>query len=447
MAGAPRSLSHVWRRSRIRLWLLMGLLAGLAATAGVLAATGRTGNLVLVAVLGVGIAWVAFRVVRRAERPARDLRRFLDSVRADDMSVRFSSSGHDPLMDALAESFESVSDAFRKVRAEREEQAGYLEAVVRHVGVALIGFRTDGTVTLFNLAAGRTLSIPRPRSVESLRQRAPKTAAALEGLAPGERVLIRLDADDGPKELVAYATRFVIAGESHTLVSLQDIRQELETRELEAWQQLTRVLTHEITNSVAPISSLAGTAQTLLERQHTDDVREALGTIERRSRGLVAFVESYRTLARLPQPEPRVVPAAELLGDIATLMRVSTDHVEVSVEVEPDGLDIVADPDLIEQALVNIALNAVEAMEETAGAHLRLRAFVGQTGRPVVEVRDNGPGLLPEVVERVFVPFFSTKSTGSGIGLSLSQRIARLHGGTLTVTSEPDVETVFTLRL
>ncbi|MEL6615940.1 MAG: ATP-binding protein [Bacteroidota bacterium] len=447
MSDRPDALPRLWRQFRVR--LVVGLIVVAGCTAGAAVSVLRGGSVgIAVAVLLAALAGGgARRMIRAAERPARDLRRFLDGLRADDMSARFTASGHDPLMDALADSFESVSEAFRTVRAEREEQAGYLEAVVRHVGVALIAFRTDGTVTLFNLAAGRTLDVPRVRSLDALRQRAPEAVDALERLTPGERVLLRLDHDDGPKELVAYSTRVAISGETHMLVSLQDIRQELEARELEAWQQLTRVLTHEITNSVAPIASLAGTAQTLLAGDHTGDVQEALGTIERRSRGLVAFVESYRTLARLPQPTPRVVPAAELLGDVATLMRASTEHVTVSVEVEPDSLEIVADPDLIEQALVNLALNAAEAMEQTPEAHLRLRAFVGTTGRPVVQVADNGPGLLPEVLDRAFVPFFSTKPTGSGIGLSLSQRIARLHGGTLTVTSEPDVETVFTFRL
>ncbi|MEM1056621.1 MAG: ATP-binding protein [Bacteroidota bacterium] len=440
------SLPLLWRRFRVRLGMGLVLLAGLSVGATVAVIRGGPAWTVGALVLGGLAVWAAMRIVRQAERPARDFRQFLDSVRADDMSVRFSSSGHDPLLDGLAEAFQSVSDAFRKVRAEREEQAGYLEAVVRHVGVALIGLRADGEVTLFNLAAGRTLGIPRPRSVDSLRQRAPEAAEALERLAPGERILIRLDHAEGPKELVAYSTRFVIAGETHSLISLQDIRQELEARELEAWQQLTRVLTHEITNSVAPIASLAGTAQTLLASNHTDDVQEALGTIERRSRGLVAFVDSYRTLARLPQPESRVVSAAELLGDIAMLMRASTEDVTVSVEVEPEGLEITADPDLVEQALVNLALNAAEAMEDTPDATLRLRASVGSSGRPVVEVIDNGPGLLPEVQDRAFVPFFSTKQSGSGIGLSLAHRIARLHGGTLTVVSEPEVQTVFTFR-
>lgn len=400
-------------------------------------------------VLGGGVLWAVYRIVHAAERPARDLRRFLEGIRYDDVSVHFSGADGGPLMEALADAFEAVDDAFRKVRAEREEQAGYLEAVIRHVGVALIAFRDDGTITLFNLAAGRVLSVPRPRSLASLQQRAPTATDALRQLSPGQRTLVRLDDDDGPKELVAYSTRFTVGGDVHTLVSLQDIRQELETRELEAWQQLTRVLTHEITNSVAPIASLAGTARGLLDRDQPDDVREALGTIERRSRGLVSFVEAYRTLARLPAPESRVIDASELLTDIAMLVRASTPGVTVTVDVEPAHLEIVADLDLIEQALVNLGLNAAEALAQAGRENgtVQLRAFTGSNGRATIEVIDNGPGLVPDIRERIFVPFFSTKPGGSGIGLSLATRIARLHGGTLTVASEPDVRTAFTLRL
>ena len=176
-------------------------------------------------------------------------------------------------------------------------------------------------------------------------------------------------------------------------------------------------------------------------------MREALGTIERRSRRLVAFVDAYRSLARLPTPRPAVIPLGELLGDVALLARATAPHVEVGVAVEPPDLELVADPELVEQALVNLALNGAEALAGRPGARLELRAAAGPSGRPVVEVVDNGPGLLPEVRERAFVPFFSTKAGGSGIGLSLASRIARLHGGTLSVESEPDVRTAFALRL
>ena len=455
-------LARFWRRYRVRVVARLVALAAAAGGAGGLLAVDGPWAVPGAAALGALAVGAGWGLVRAVERPARDLRRFLEGVRYDDVSVRFPRRRDDPFLDGLAAAFEEVGAAFRRVRAEREEQAGYLEAVVRHVGVALVAFRSGGDgageVTIFNLAARRTLGVPRPRTLAGLSQRVPEAAAALRALTPGERALVRLDAggEGGPQELVAYATQFTVGGEPHTLVSLQDIREELEARELEAWQELSRVLTHEIANSVAPIASLAGTARGLVEGGPDEpdgrlaDVREALGTIERRSRGLVSFVDAYRTLARLPSPRPRVVPAAELLGDVATLARATAPGVSVSVEVDPPGLEVVADADLVEQALVNLALNAVEALGgrgDGRGGRVVLRAYPGPSGRAVVEVEDDGPGLLPEVRERAFVPFFSTKPGGSGVGLALAHRIARLHGGTLTVESEPDVRTAFTLRL
>ena len=432
-------------------------LAGAAGGAAALAVASQTdGGPSWAPAASVGLAlvalWVGVALLRAIERPARDLTRFLEGIRYDDFSQHFAEGPG--LLGSLGSAFESVNDAFRTVRAEREEQSQYLQAVVRHVGVSIVAYRDDGEITLFNPAARRTLGVPRPRSLDALAGRAPEVAAALRDVVVGDRVLIRLTRGDRTLELVAYATRFNAGGVTHTLVSLQDIRAELEARELDAWQQLTRVLTHEITNSVAPISSLAGTARARLNADDLatpalDGVRESLDTIERRSRHLVSFVESYRSLARLPQPSAAVISAGELLGDVAMLFRTTAAErgVTVSVGVDPERLEIVADPELIEQALVNLVLNAIEAVGESGGGTVRVRAFPGADGRAVVEVADDGPGLLPEVRDRVFVPFFSTKSGGSGIGLSLAHRIARLHGGSLSVESEPGVETVFTLRL
>ncbi len=428
----------------------LAVVALAAAAAGGLGAWAALGGGRLAA-LGSGLAAAvalggSLRLVRAAGRPGRDLARFLEGIRYDDASVRIPSAGG-PLQAELAAAFRDVGAAFERVRAEREEGAAYLEAVVRHVGVALIAFRDDGAVTLFNPAAGRVLGVPRPRSLDALGRQAPDAAETLLGLRAGQRALVRLAHDAGPQELVAYATQFVLGGRTHTLASLQDIRAELEARELDAWERLTRVLTHEITNSVAPIASLAGTARTLAGRGDAEAVAEALDTIERRSRGLVSFVEAYRTLAGVPAPQPEVVPAADLLGGVASLFRTTAAErgVTLAVRVDPERLDLVVDEALVEQALVNLVLNAIEAAE--GGGHVRLEAEPGPGGRPVLRVVDDGPGLLPEVAERAFVPFFSTKAGGSGIGLALAQRIARLHGGTLDVRSEPNVETVFELRL
>jgi nitrogen fixation/metabolism regulation signal transduction histidine kinase len=453
MPTGPVSIRGVLRRHRLQLVLRLAALAGTAAAAAVLAWTGR-GTLAVAAAV-VALAQVP-GLVRFFERPARDLLRFLEGVRNDDLSVGFGGHGRGPLLEALHAAFTEVSEAFRRVRSEREEQAHYLQTVVRHVGVALLAFRDDGEVALCNEAATRLLGLQRPRSLGALEARHPALVAALREARAGGRVLVEVERDDQPLTLVVHATRFQIGGAFYTLASLQDIRPELEEKEIEAWQQLTRVLTHEIMNSVTPIASLAATASDLLrdadgdgaDGRPPDGVAEALRVIERRCDGLVHFVEAYRSLARLPKPTFRIVGARDLLGGVRALLRSTAAErgVALQMEIEPASLELVADPELIEQALVNVILNAIQAVEGRPGARVRLRARSGPFGRPVVEVTDNGPGLLPEVRERIFVPFFTTKPGGSGIGLSLARQIVRLHGGTLTVRSRPEVETTFAFR-
>ncbi|WP_412060711.1 sensor histidine kinase [Rubrivirga sp. IMCC45206] len=444
MSGRPQrsALARTWRRHRgsVAAWAVaVAVSAGAAGALAVIAARRGGMGWVAVAVAAGAAGWGIVRLVRAAQRPARDLTRFLEGIRYDDASVRIPTGGGGALREGLAAAFADVGAAFERVRAEREEQAAYLEAVVRHVGVALVAFRDDGVVTLFNPAAGRALGVARPRSLDALAQRAPAAAQALVGLRAGSRALVRLEHDAGTQELVAYATQFSLGGRTHTLASLQDIRAELEARELDAWERLTRVLTHEITNSVAPIASLAGTARGLADEGDLGAVDEALETIERRSRGLVSFVEAYRTLAGVPQPTPRVVPAADLAGRVATLFRTTAAErgVAVSVAVEPARLEMVVDPDLVEQALVNVVLNAIEATGAAGGGTVAIRVSTGPGGRPIVAVADDGPGIESDVLERVAVPFFSTKPGGSGIGLALARRVVRLHGGELAVVSEP----------
>jgi signal transduction histidine kinase len=435
-------------RHRVR---LVGRLVGIAAATAVaawLGARGQTGGAVLAGL--VAAAQVPF-LVRSVERPVRDLVRFLDGVRNDDLSVSFT-GGRGPLLDAVRAALTDVVEAFRRVRSEREEQAQYLQTVVRHVGVALVAVRDDGHVALFNEAAGRLLGVRSPRTLDALAARRPALADALRGGRPGRRALVEVDRDDRDLTLVVQTTRFQLGGALYTLASLQDIRPELEEKEAEAWQQLTRVLTHEIMNSVAPIASLAATAGDLLGDDRSETARvgalEALGVIRRRCDGLVHFVEAYRSVSHLPRPSFQVVPAGPLLGDVTTLVRATARGrgPDLRLLVEPPGLELVADPDLLEQALVNVVLNAVQALDGVDGGRVEVVARPGPAGRPTIDVTDNGPGISPETRERVFVPFFTTKAGGSGIGLGLARQIMRLHGGTLTVHSVPDEATTFSLR-
>lgn len=439
-------LERVVRRYRVFLALRIGALMATTMLAATVGLRGHPGWACLAGL--VGVAQVPL-LIRSVERPVRDLVRFLEGIRNDDLSVHFA-AGRGPLLDAVREALADVVEAFRRVRSEREEQAQYLQTVVRHVGVALIAVRDDGHVALFNEAAGRLLGVRAPHSLHALASRRPALADALRVDRAAGRSLVDVDRDDRDLTLVVQTTRFQLGGALYTLASLQDIRPELEEKEAEAWQQLTRVLTHEIMNSVAPIASLAATVGDLLtdapSKAAHASAREALAVIQRRCDGLVHFVEAYRSASHLPRPSFQIVPAARLLGDVTMLIRATAPTLDVRFCVEPPGLELVADPDLLEQALVNVLLNAVQALDGAAEGRIGITARMAPNGRPVIEVTDNGPGIAADVQARIFVPFFTTKSAGSGIGLGLARQILRLHGGTLTVHSEPGVATTFSLR-
>jgi signal transduction histidine kinase len=436
--------------------------------AGILGAAGLTiyligwARLYEVALLtGGAVVYQIIALIRYVEKIARDLTRFLDSVRYADFSQGFTSDGRGPLFEHLRDAFRTVTDAFRRIRAEKEEQVRYLENVVQHIGIPLLSFRKDGTVELMNRAARRLLRTGPIRNIDALTDVSEDLVEHLRTLDSGEQAMVRVAKEDRTMQLAVNVSRFRLRDEAHAIATIQDLRNELEEKEMEAWQQLTRVLTHEIMNSVAPISSLASTAHRLLEdiplpagdgsaetEEAAADAREAVQTIERRSEGLISFVDSYRSFTKIPQPDFEVLSAHDLFEGVRRLLRVQIEEsgMEVVIDVEPETLEVPADPELIEQVLINLTLNAIQALEGRDDARIDLRGRIDRRSRPVLQVEDNGPGIPDDVQERIFVPFFTTKEDGSGIGLSLSRQIMRLHGGSLSVRSEEGNGTLFTLR-
>jgi len=238
------------------------------------------------------------------------------------------------------------------------------------------------------------------------------------------------------------------------------VQEQLEEKEMEAWQNLIRVLTHEIMNSVTPIASLASTVNDLLtespnqekpiERIDTEiisDVRGALQTIEKRSHGLLNFVDAYRNLTRIPRPNLQIVSLSEFFSRLKKLMhsQITEGSIDLQVHIEPDNLQLAADPELIEQVLINLLLNAIEAVAKQPNPVIKIFAKLDDKGRITIQVIDNGTGISEEIAEKIFIPFFTTKKKGSGIGLSLSRQIMRMHRGSLGVLSKKG-ETVFTLK-
>jgi len=402
-------------------------------------------------IIGILIIYQTYALIHYVEKTNRDLTRFLQSIKYSDFSQSFKDEGKGKSFELLRNHFTEVMNAFRKTRSEKEEQARYLQTVVKHIGVGLIVFQPDGEVELINKAAKQLLGINQLKNIKSLQPLSKKLVKTLLSLKPREKATIKVEIDSEFLHLSLYGTEFKLGGSQYSLVSLQNIHSELEATEIEAWQKLIRVLTHEIMNSVTPISSLASTINGLVKEdmvsESQKDIKEAAQTIKKRSHGLMHFVDAYRNLTLVKKPNFEIFPIKELFSRVEKLMQTDFKEkgIRFKVSVKPRTLELTADPELIEQVLINLLLNAQQAVSGCKKAEVCLEARLDKRGKIVVEVKDNGPGIPKDNLEKIFIPFFSTKEGGSGIGLSLSRQIMRLHKGSIGVHSEPYSETSITL--
>jgi nitrogen fixation/metabolism regulation signal transduction histidine kinase len=400
-----------------------------------------------------------FNLIRYVTRTNRDLARFLQSIKYSDFSQSFTNNLKGSGFAELQAAFTEVIKEFQRAKLEKEEHLRFLQTIVDHVGIALIAFNPAGEVELLNNAAKKLLKIPRLGNIRDLETVSPKLVQKLLELSPGGNDLVKLQQEDDLLQLSIYATGFVLHQQQLMLVAMQNIQNELEEEEMKSWQNLIRVLTHEIMNSITPIASLSSTAYGLLKdnrecevpesiNETIDDVRHAVNTIEKRSKGLLTFIENYRELTRIPKPEFKMVKIKDLFERVDHLMKDQFEaySINFNMKIDPESLEITADPALIEQVLINLCKNALEAVNSVSRPKIKLKAGTDGLGNPVIKIIDNGKGITEEVAEKIFIPFFTTKQQGSGIGLSLSRQIMRQHKGTLSVSSTPAVETVFSLR-
>lgn len=389
-------------------------------------------------------------LIRFATQSGREVARFLDALSVDDPSQSFSILNDDPAQRELGAAMARVMARLRATRSEREEQAGYLRTVLAHVPVALISVDERGRAQLLNMAARRLFETALASAGEFARYGEP-FAVGLESLRTGSTAILRMERASGPLLLKAAMTEFVTAKDRRRLISLQNIESEMSAHELAAWQTVIRVMSHEIMNSLTPISSLASTAHELvrhtLEQLPADDprtamladAREALDTIERRSEGLLHFVQSHRRLTKPHAARIEVAPVARAFARLERLLGgdLAGRDIELATNVEPETLEVAADPDLLDQALINLLRNAVEALRDTPAGRIELSAQRDADGHVVISVIDNGPGIPPDQRDRVFVPFFTTKRQGSGVGLTLVRQIATVHGATVNISDSP----------
>lgn len=416
-------------------------------------------SLLIAFVTGALVFYNVFGLIRYTEKANRDLTRFLESIQYEDFSQNFSGKRMGKSFDELSKAFNKIVKDFQRISIEKEEQYLYLKTIVQHIGIGLIVFQKNGKVELINRAAKKIFGIGEIRNISKLKELSPDLVKTMQNLKVREHKLEKVFSSTAILQLSLYSTKLKLRNENVTLVSIQDIQSELEENELEAWQKLIRVLTHEILNSMTPIVSLSSTANDNLnivkENKDLDkkvldnltDTQTAIQTIQKRSEGLLHFVEAFRRLYRLPQPNFKVFPIKEIIDRSLNLMQseFDTKKIKFSFKIEPENLQITADPEMIEQVLINLLKNASQALSKTANPKVEIIVELNQRSRAMISVKDNGPGISDKIQEQVFIPFFTTKDEGSGIGLSLSRQILRLHQGSISVTSKEGEGTTFTL--
>ena len=392
-------------------------------------------------------------------RTNREVARFLDAARHADYSQRFSFENLGTGFGELAAAFTDILNRMYEQRSNLETDLRRLRALIDHIPIPLMTLHGDGTITLQNNAARRLFGAAHVTQIADLRQFGKSFHDAVAEAVPGRRELVTFEVDGVDYKLTLATSENIVAGESSRLLSLQDIQSELNITQAEAWQDLVRVLTHEIMNSITPVTSLAATASDVVDDivrkagqdaalgEDLRDLRDAVHTVARRSDSLMQFVNSYRQITRLAPPEKKRVQIGDLFEAVRLLAAAEWPGSEddLTISIEPAELDVYADRDLLEPVVMNLLRNAFQATAGMTGRHIRLGGRLNRRGNVVIEVSDNGPGIPDEIAHKIFVPFFTTKKEGSGVGLALARQVMTAHGGFVRLAENKGGGAVFTL--
>ena len=414
------------------------------------------------AFVSMGVVFVlsslqVYLIISELNKTNRQLAIFFDSVKFDDytMSSRFGDRGFS--FRELGRSLHSLSLQFKAIREAKEAQFQFNQNILHNVGVGIIAFDRDGRIEFTNSLFHNMMHVPYCDHLDKIRRFNEELIIQLNQTEPKKKRLFKLEQNGISQNFLLTSSDFIVNNRNLKLVVVQNIQPTIDQTEMEAWQKLISVLTHEIMNSITPISSLADTASQMLpsdddcknlHEETINDLREALQTINRRSDGLIQFVQQYRSLTSIPQPNLSVVQVDELFLRVGLLYRTQFNDaaIEFTKEIHGYGFEVIVDSSLIEQVIINLLKNACYAVAGRPNAKVILSALENEFSKIEIHVSDNGCGILPEVLDKIFIPFFTTKSNGSGIGLSLSKQVMIMHGGSISVSSTPGKGSEFVLR-
>jgi nitrogen fixation/metabolism regulation signal transduction histidine kinase len=411
-------------------------------------------------VMAVAIAIVILQVIdlyRFTNKSKDELEQFVESVHYRDFSRHFDEKNAPVAVQPMRKGFNEINSTFKIISKERETQYQYLQKILELVDTGILSYDSkEGEVMWMNESLKQLLNIPYLKTIHSLEKRDEALHKEITALKPGEGKVVTITTDKTSLKVLLSATAFQTEGKVYKLIAFQNINEALDETESKAWQKLLSVMTHEIMNSVAPISSLADTLKSRLQLSlkelnnnsgSLDDLELGIDTIKRRSEGLLKFAETYRNLNKITNLNLKKIYVRDMFENLHRLMQPTFGQKNIELEIilkDPD-LILEADTDLIEQVLINLILNAADAVKEVATPRILLSAYITPNNKTIIKVADNGIGISAELMEKIFIPFFSTRKTGSGIGLSLCKQIMMLHKGNIKVQSVDGEGTAFSL--
>jgi two-component system, NtrC family, nitrogen regulation sensor histidine kinase NtrY len=399
-------------------------------------------------------------LVNQVNKTNADLEKFFSSVQDHESSVRFSENSRNGSFRTLHDRMNNLNTIIQNVKIENERTSQFLQSMVAHVDIGLLSFDMNGKIEIYNRAAKRYLNVQQPQQLSSFKTINDEIFKIITTIKPGQEILHKMKTDNLLQSILVKAIELKFESNIIKLVSFQDITNELDKKELDSWQRLIRVLTHEIMNSISPITSLTAVISGYFKKKDDEDpvplekidrqivykTLAGLNTIEETGKGLLDFVDKYRSLTSLPKPNLSKFTIDSLFLKCKILMESNIpNNIKITTSIYPEDIAIVADYAQIEQILINLIKNAIEALTNKKNGTIHLNAFYANDGT-IIQVEDNGIGISGDIIEDIFVPFYTTKENGSGIGLSLSKQIMQNHGGTISVNSAPEEGSQFTLK-
>lgn len=389
-----------------------------------------------------------------------ELDQFAEAIRYRDFSRHYNTKGSTVGLEVLRGGFNAINSTFKTISREKETQYQYLQKILELVGTGILSYEAEtGNVLWMNETLKTMLRLPYLKNISALEKRDGHLYKEIISLKNSNNAIVTLQGQQSSIKVLLSATGFQTEGKRYKLLALQNVNEALDETESRAWQKLLSVMTHEIMNSIAPISSLANTLKNRLQEAHAsfstekqasallEDLELGIDTIQRRSEGLLKFAETYRNLNKITTLNVKKVHVRDLFESLNTLMEptLARKNIELDMVLKDPGLTVEVDPMLIEQVLINLLVNAIEAVKEREKPLIVLSGYVLNDKKTVIKITDNGTGMAEDLLEQIFVPFFSTKKNGSGIGLSLCKQIMLLHKAQILAQSIEGEGTAFLL--